>query len=96
MEYLDAHSSFKLTYRKRSALSNGLTGFADSNWAVSLSRRSTTGNLFLYNRSLFFLAIEAAEDDGSVNSRGGVLLSIHGGCRGDVDPHEGSSGGAVL
>ena len=27
MEYLDAHSSFKLTYRKRSAVSNGLTGF---------------------------------------------------------------------
>ena len=51
MEYLDAHSSFKLTYRKRSALSNGLTGFADSDWAMSLSRRSTTGNLFLYNRS---------------------------------------------
>jgi hypothetical protein len=51
MEYLDVHSSFKLTYRKRSALSNGLTGFADSDWAMSLSRRSTTGNLFLYNRS---------------------------------------------
>ena len=51
MEYLDAHSSFKLTYRKRSAFSNGLTGFADSDWAMSLSRRSTTGNLFLYNRS---------------------------------------------
>ena len=50
MEYLDAHSSFKLTYRKRSAFSNGLTGFADSDWAMSLSRRSMTGNLFLYNR----------------------------------------------
>jgi hypothetical protein len=32
MEYRDAHSSFKRTYRKRSALSNGLTGFADSDW----------------------------------------------------------------
>jgi hypothetical protein len=56
MEYLDAHSSFKLTYHKRSAFSNGLTfsnglRFADSDWAMSLSRRSTTGNLFLYNRS---------------------------------------------
>jgi hypothetical protein len=51
MEYLEAHQSFKLTYRKRSALSNGLTGFADSDWAMSLSRRSTTGDLFLYNRS---------------------------------------------
>jgi hypothetical protein len=51
MKYLEAHSSFKLTYRKRSALSNGLTGFADSDWAMSLLRRSTTGNLFLYHRS---------------------------------------------
>jgi hypothetical protein len=50
MEYLDMHSSFKLTYGKRFALSNGLTGFADSDWAMNLSRRSTTGNLILYNR----------------------------------------------
>jgi hypothetical protein len=46
-----SHSIFKLTYRKCSALSNGLTGFADSDWTMGLSRRSTTGNLFLYNRS---------------------------------------------
>ncbi len=51
MEYLEAHLSFKLTYRKRSALSNGLSSFADSDWAMSLSHRSTTGNLFLYNSS---------------------------------------------
>ncbi len=51
MEYLEAHPSFELTYLKRSALSNGLTGFADSDWAMSLCCRSTTGNLFLYNRS---------------------------------------------
>jgi hypothetical protein len=50
MEYLEAHPSFKLTHRKRSALSNGLTGFTGSDWAMSLSSRSTTGNLFLYNR----------------------------------------------
>ncbi len=50
MEYLEAHPSFKLIYRKRSGLSNGLTGFADSDWAMSLSCRSTTGRLFLYNR----------------------------------------------
>jgi hypothetical protein len=49
--YLEVHPSFKLTYRKRSALSNGLTCFADSDWAMSLSSRSTTGSLFLYNRS---------------------------------------------
>jgi hypothetical protein len=47
MEYLEAHLSFKLTYCKRSALSNGLTG--NSDWAMSLSRHSTTGNLFPYN-----------------------------------------------
>ncbi len=29
MEYLEAHPSFKPTYCKRSALSDGLTGFAD-------------------------------------------------------------------
>ncbi len=51
MEYLEAHQSFKLTYRKRSALSNGLTGFADSDWVMNASSRSTAGNLFLYNRS---------------------------------------------
>ena len=54
MEYLDrldVHSIFKLTYCKRSALSDGVTGFADSDWAMSLSSRSTVGNLFLYNRS---------------------------------------------
>ncbi len=72
IEYLEAHQSFKLTYRKGSALSNGLTGFADSDWAMSLSRRSTTGNLFLCNRS----PISYAEDDCSVNGGGGVLLSI--------------------
>jgi hypothetical protein len=44
MEYLEAHQSFKLTYRKRSALSTGLTDFAGSDWAMSLSRRFTTGN----------------------------------------------------
>jgi hypothetical protein len=44
MENLDAYSSFKLTYRKRSALSNGLTGFADSDRAMNLLSRSTTGN----------------------------------------------------
>jgi hypothetical protein len=81
MDYLDAHSSFKLAYRKRSALSNGLTAFADSDWAMSLLRRSTTGDLFHYNHSLAdLLAIGAAEDNSSVNSRGGVLLSIHDGC----------------
>ena len=51
MEYLEGKPSFKLTYRKRSALSNGLSGYCDSDWANSVSRRSTTGNVFLYNRA---------------------------------------------
>ncbi len=46
MGYLAAYPSFKLTYRK---CSQGLIGFADSDWANSVSRHSTTGNLFLYN-----------------------------------------------
>jgi hypothetical protein len=51
MEYLAAIPSFKLTYHRRSDLSNGLSGYCDSDWANSLSRRSTTGNLFLYSRA---------------------------------------------
>jgi hypothetical protein len=54
IEYPDAHSSFKLTYHKRSALSNALTGFAASDWAMNLSRRFMTGifKLFSFHRSL--------------------------------------------
>jgi hypothetical protein len=45
MKNLDAHSSLKLSYRKCSALSNDLTGFADSDRAMmNLLSRSTTGN----------------------------------------------------
>ena len=51
MEYLEAVPSFKLTDCRRSELSNGLSGCCDSDWANSSSRRSTTGNLFLYNRA---------------------------------------------
>ena len=47
--YLAGCPSLKLTYRKRSSRSNGLVGFADADWANSLTRHSTTGNLFLYN-----------------------------------------------
>jgi hypothetical protein len=51
MEYLEGFPSFKLTYRRRSGVDDGLTGFADSDWGNSSSRRSTSGNLCLYNRS---------------------------------------------
>jgi hypothetical protein len=50
MEYLEEHQSCKLTYRKSSALSNGLTSFVVFDWAMSVSRRSAMGKLFLYNR----------------------------------------------
>ena len=46
MEYLFAHDSFKLTYRRGTL---GLDGFADADWANSHSRRSTTGFLIRYN-----------------------------------------------
>ncbi len=52
MEYLEGFPSFKLTYRRRIEIDGGLSGFADSNWGNSSSRRSTSGNLCLYIRSL--------------------------------------------
>ena len=51
MEYLEELPSFKLTYHRRSELNHGLSGYCDSDWAYSSSCRSTTGNLFLYNRA---------------------------------------------
>jgi hypothetical protein len=51
MEYLEGFPSLKLTYRRRSGVDDGLSGFADSDWGNSSFRRSTSGNLCLYNRS---------------------------------------------
>jgi hypothetical protein len=51
MEYLEGFPSFKLTYRRRTGVDDGLSGFADADWGNSSSRRSTSGNLCLYNRS---------------------------------------------
>ena len=80
MVYLDAHSSFKLAYRKRSALSNGLAGFCGFGLGYELIAPLYDRQLVPLQSLADLLAIEAAEDDCSVNSRGGVLLSIHGGC----------------
>ncbi len=44
IEHLEGSPSFKLTYRRRSGVDNGLSGFADSDWGNSSSRRSTSGN----------------------------------------------------
>jgi hypothetical protein len=51
MEHLEGFPSLKLTYRRRTEVDDGLSGFADSDWGNSSSIRSTSGNLFLYNRS---------------------------------------------
>ena len=52
MEYLDGFLSLKLTYRRSIGASRDLlSGFADSDWGNSSSRRSTSGNLMLYNKA---------------------------------------------
>jgi hypothetical protein len=52
MEYLEKlPKPQKITYRQRTRVNDGLSGFADSDWGNSSSCRSTSGNLCLYNRS---------------------------------------------
>jgi hypothetical protein len=51
MEYLEGNPSFKITYRPSDGQSNLLSGYADSDWGNSSSRRSTFGMLMLYNKS---------------------------------------------
>ena len=52
MEYLEGFPSLKLAYRRRIGASRDLlSGFADSDWGNSSSRRSTSGNLMLYNKA---------------------------------------------
>ena len=51
MEYLEGNPSFKITYRRSEDSSNLLSGYADSDWGNSHSRRSTSGMLLLYNKS---------------------------------------------
>ncbi len=50
MEYIEGFPSLKLTYRRCTGVDDGLSGFADSDWGNSSSRRSTSGNLCFYNR----------------------------------------------
>jgi hypothetical protein len=50
MGYLEENPSFKLTYQKGG--SEGLDGFADSDWGNSVSRRSTTGLLARFNHGI--------------------------------------------
>ena len=51
MEYLKGFPSLKPTYRQRTGVDDGLSGFADSDWGNSSSRRSTSSALGFYNRS---------------------------------------------
>jgi hypothetical protein len=71
MEYLEGFPSLKFTYRLRTGVDDGLSGFADADWGNSSSRKvpaaqrlatcvCTTGHRFL--------ALEAAEDHSAVDS----------------------------
>ena len=51
MEYLEGNPSFKITYRRSYGKTNLLSGYADSDWGNSSSRRSTSGMIMLYNKS---------------------------------------------
>jgi hypothetical protein len=50
MEYLEGNASFKSTCRRSEDSPNLLSGYADSDWGNSHSRRSTSGMLMLYNK----------------------------------------------
>ncbi len=78
MEYIEGLPSFKITYRRRIKHNQDLlSGYADSDWGNSSSRRSTSGNLMLYNQAPIMWRSKM-QADGSVHGRGGVLLSIDG------------------
>ena len=52
MAYLEGFPSMKLTYLRLIGASRDLlSGFADSDWGNSSSRRSTSVNLMLYNKA---------------------------------------------
>ncbi len=52
MEYVESLPSFKFTYRRRIKHNQDLlSGYADSDWGIVPSRRSTSGNLMLYNQA---------------------------------------------
>ena len=50
MGYLSYQSSFKLTYHQ--GTKTGLDGLADSDWGNNVSRRSTTGLVTRFNKSI--------------------------------------------
>jgi hypothetical protein len=80
MVYLEAHPSFKLTYRKRSAFKQWHDWFCRFGLGYELIPPLYDGQLVSLQSLADLLAIDAAEDDCSDNSGGGVLLSISSGC----------------
>ncbi len=81
MEYLEGKPSFKLTYRKRSSLSNGLSGYCDSD----LGQQRI--NLFLYNRApISWKSKLHKKHDRLANCGGGALPCLHGGGGSDAPP----------
>ena len=50
MEYLEGNPSFKITYRRSYGKTNLLSGYADSDWGNSSSRRSTPRSCCTTNR----------------------------------------------
>jgi hypothetical protein len=52
MEYIKGLPNFKITYhRSVKHFQDFLSGYTDSDWGNSLSRRSTSGNLMIYNQA---------------------------------------------
>jgi hypothetical protein len=51
MEYLTAHPSSKINYRRGTILIDLLSGYADADWGNTSSSRSTSGMVMLYNKS---------------------------------------------
>ncbi len=49
MEYLEGLPSMHIAYRRRQQSGDLLSCFADSDWGNSESRRSTSGNMIMYN-----------------------------------------------
>ena len=49
MKYLERLPIMRITYRRCQRSGDLLSGFADSDWGNSESRRSTSGNLIMFN-----------------------------------------------
>ncbi len=77
MEYLAAHPSFKIKYRRGTTLIDLLSRYADADWGNNSSRRSMSGMVMLYNIP-DHVEVEDAGDHGALDSGGRVLLSIGG------------------